>query len=283
MIHHIGSDNRAPFAHRWRTDWVPDQNEPIQISARIQDDAGIIAFIEPVTELILDRTEVSVELCKPYQIPQKWVTRSGEKSEKVDIIGSMDQAVEYQLCWASWSPGYMNGLYVNGQKVFDKEGPLYQYYAHRVTVKDVSALKKGVNIIKTGKTPLHNGQMVHGMEVEWPGIMLLVKYDKTIDSSLDNRFESSSDFTLVNNYPNPFNPSTTIEYNVDNDCRVTLTIRNSNGRLVKTLIDERQTSGKKSVEWNGFNKHGKSVASGLYFAELKTPFWSAIHKLVLVR
>jgi hypothetical protein len=61
--------------------------------------------------------------------------------------------------------------------VFDCEGPKYQYYAHCVTIDDASVLRRGQNILKTGKTPLHDGKMVHGMEVNWPGIMVLVRYE----------------------------------------------------------------------------------------------------------
>ena len=72
------------------------------------------------------------------------------------------------------SSGY--GVYINDHRVFDCEGPKYAYYFHRVTLDDTSVLKQGINIVKTGKTPLHEGQMVHGMEVNWPGIMVLIRY-----------------------------------------------------------------------------------------------------------
>ena len=71
----------------------------------------------------------------------------------------------------------MNGVYVNGRTVFDCEGPRYKYYAHRVTVDDTSMLRRGRNTLKTGMTPRYNGKMVHGMEVNWPGIMVLVRYE----------------------------------------------------------------------------------------------------------
>jgi hypothetical protein len=165
ITHHIGSDVEAPFETVWKTGWLPDQDRQMQVSARVKDESGIITFINPVKKLTLDRRNFSVELCRPYDVPQKWVTRSGEMTEKADIKGDLSQASEYQLCWSSWSPGYMNGLYVNNVKVMDQEGPKYQYYSHRVSVKDPSALVSGVNVIKTGKTPLYDGQMVHGMEV----------------------------------------------------------------------------------------------------------------------
>lgn len=78
--------------------------------------------------------------------------------------------------WASWSPGYRNGLYLNGQRVFDGEGPRYACYTHRVPLRDLSVLEAGENVLMTGLIPKHNGQTVHGMEVNWPGIMLLIQY-----------------------------------------------------------------------------------------------------------
>ena len=49
------------------------------------------------------------------------------------------------------------------------------YYAHRVSVPDPGILRPGENTIRTGKTPLYDGKMVHGMEVNWPGIMVLIQ------------------------------------------------------------------------------------------------------------
>ena len=76
----------------------------------------------------------------------------------------------------------MNGILVNGVKVFDKEGPHYQTCHHRVTLSDVGMFKAGRNVLATGKTPKINGKMVHGMEVNWPGIMVLIQYQKKGDS-----------------------------------------------------------------------------------------------------
>jgi hypothetical protein len=178
LMHHIGSATKAPFEIIWDTSWVPDQKEPLQIAARITDQTGLTYKTQAVTNLSLKRTNRSVELCKPYDIPQKWVTRSGEKTESFDVRGDLNTAVAAQLVWSSWSPGYMNGILINGTKVFDQEGPRYQTYYHRVTLKDVSMFRSGRNILTTGKTPKYNGKMVHGMEVNWPGIMVLIQYNK---------------------------------------------------------------------------------------------------------
>jgi len=178
LMHHIGSAEQDPFDFAWDTSWIPDQKEPMEISARIADRTGLTYQTQAITELSLKRINRSVELCRPYDIPKKWVTRSGEKTESFDVLGDPSDAVAAQLVWSSWSPGYMRGISINGTQVFDREGPNYQTYYHRVTLADVSMFKAGRNVLTTGKTPKINGKMVHGMEVNWPGIMVLIQYQK---------------------------------------------------------------------------------------------------------
>ena len=178
LKHHIGSATRAPWTVEWDTSWIPDQREPMQLCARITDRSGLTYQTPALTGLRLQRPGLSVELCKPYDIPVKWVTRSGAKSERFEVRGDLSQARAAQLVWCSWSPGYMRGIEINGTPVFDREGPNYQTYYHRVTLNDVKALRPGTNTLTTGKTPKINGKMVHGMEVNWPGIMVLIQYQQ---------------------------------------------------------------------------------------------------------
>ena len=176
LMNHIGTVTAAPFEMMWDTSWVPDQKEPFEIAARVIDETGMIRMTEAVTDLSLVRPGLSVELCKPYDIPAKWVTRAGVKAERFDVTGDLDKAVAVQLAWSSWSPGYLYGISVNGKKVFEREGPKYAAYWHRVTLDDTSMFKRGVNVLTTAKTPKINGQTVHGCEVNWPGIMVLIQY-----------------------------------------------------------------------------------------------------------
>jgi hypothetical protein len=176
LMNHIGSADRAPFEVTWDTSWIPDQKEPIEICARITDQTGLTYQTPAVTDLRLRRPDRSVELCKPYDIPKKWVTRAGEKTERFDVRGDLGTATGAQLVWSSWSPGYMRGISINGVQVFDGEGPKYQTYYHRVTLTDVGMIRSGLNVLTTGKTPKIDGKMVHGMEVNWPGIMVLIRY-----------------------------------------------------------------------------------------------------------
>ncbi len=175
LAHHIGTAFEYPYDLTWTTTWVPDQKDEIKIAARVVDNTGLIYFAPAVEGLSLHRN-FRVELGKPYDQPKNWVTRQSAFSSKINLEGDPAKAEAARLIWTSWSPCYANGVFVNGQEILNREGPCYEYMAHDVPIKNLSILRKGVNIIGTGKEPLHDGQMVHGMEVQWPGIMMLVKY-----------------------------------------------------------------------------------------------------------
>ncbi|MDZ4122444.1 MAG: FlgD immunoglobulin-like domain containing protein, partial [Candidatus Cloacimonadaceae bacterium] len=85
------------------------------------------------------------------------------------------------------------------------------------------------------------------------------------------------------NYPNPFNPSTTISYSVPADGKVTLSIYNAKGQLVNTLVSEHKTQGNYQVLWQGKDANGRSVASGLYFTRLVSGGKSITHKMLLMK
>lgn len=173
----LATTTAAPWTATWDTSWVPDQPAPFRLAAWITDGTGLTFFTPAIGDLTFGRDGLSVELCKPYDIPKQWVTRAGEKSEKFRIAGDLDRAVAAQLVWVSWSPGYLHGISINGTKVFEREGPRYAYFAHRVPLSDLGVLQRGENVLTTALTPKYDGQMVHGMEVNWPGIMVLIRYE----------------------------------------------------------------------------------------------------------
>ena len=77
-------------------------------------------------------------------------------------------------------------------------------------------------------------------------------------------------YVLKQNFPNPFNPSTSIEFSIPSSENVNLSVYNLEGRLVKTLVNQNMRSGQHVVEWNGTNEVGAQVASGMYVYQLKT-------------
>jgi hypothetical protein len=90
---------------------------------------------------------------------------------------------------------------------------------------------------------------------------------------------------LRQNIPNPFNPSTTIQYGIDEPSHVSLRIYNVAGQLVRTLVDEYQTPNAAglSATWNGVDKAGQPVASGVYFYKLETDGLVHTKKMVLLK
>ena len=89
--------------------------------------------------------------------------------------------------------------------------------------------------------------------------------------------------TLYNSYPNPFNPITTIQYEIPRIARVTVKIYNILGLEIKTLVNEVQSPGQKSVVWDGTDNQEKSVGSGVYLYQLQAGNVVKTKKMTLVK
>lgn len=87
----------------------------------------------------------------------------------------------------------------------------------------------------------------------------------------------------MRNYPNPFNPETTISFDLPEESDVRLEIYNIKGQKVKTLQSERLDAGNHSVIWNGTNSNSKQVASGVYFYRLTTGKKKLTKKMILMK
>jgi hypothetical protein len=106
-----------------------------------------------------------------------------------------------------------------------------------------------------------------------------------VTTSLGNESQIgiNNNFKLEQNYPNPFNPSTKIDYNVPSTNNVKINIYNSNGELLRTLLNEEQNSGERSVTWNGKDSNGNIVSSGVYFYQIQIGELAAAKKMILLR
>lgn len=90
-------------------------------------------------------------------------------------------------------------------------------------------------------------------------------------------------FSLLPNYPNPFNPTTTIQYALPKAEQVRLAVYNAAGQWVRTLVADYQTAGHYAVEWDATDADGQPVASGLYFYRLQAGAFRAVDKMLLLR
>ncbi|MFA6234372.1 MAG: choice-of-anchor D domain-containing protein [Bacteroidota bacterium] len=90
-------------------------------------------------------------------------------------------------------------------------------------------------------------------------------------------------FDLAQNFPNPFNPSTSISFTVPETMPVRLSIHNAIGEEVRTLFSGVAEAGQHSVTWDGFNASGEAAISGVYFYRLSSGSFSAVRSMTLVK
>ena len=112
------------------------------------------------------------------------------------------------------------------------------------------------------------------------GYVSLYEYEET---SADDDIMVVSN-KLIGNYPNPFNPTTTISFSITQASPfVTLEIFNIKGQKIKTLVNDKLDEGLHHVVWNGKDDVNKPVASGIYFYKLQTGKYTAVKKMVLMK
>jgi|SaaInl4_150m_RNA_FD_contig_31_363209_length_10878_multi_10_in_0_out_0_3 hypothetical protein len=107
----------------------------------------------------------------------------------------------------------------------------------------------------------------------------------SIEAAQAGRIVLPKAFALSQNSPNPFNPSTTIKYQVPDGeaAKVQIVVFNVRGQKVITLVDELKESGDYTVNWNGTSTSGQRVSSGIYFYRMSAGEFSAVRKMVIVK
>ena len=91
------------------------------------------------------------------------------------------------------------------------------------------------------------------------------------------------EFSLNNSYPNPFNPITTLSYELPKNAMVNITIFDLMGRIVNNLVSIRQDAGYKSIKWNGTNNQGQLVSAGLYLYTIQAGEYRQTKKMILLK
>ena len=88
---------------------------------------------------------------------------------------------------------------------------------------------------------------------------------------------------MNNNFPNPFNPLTTISYDLPEDGFVNISIYNVMGIHVKDLVNSQQNAGFKSIQWDATNNRGQQVSAGLYLYTIQAGNFRQTKKMVLLK
>ena len=95
--------------------------------------------------------------------------------------------------------------------------------------------------------------------------------------------DAPSQFVLRPNYPNPFNPTTTIRFDVASRSAVTLRVYDVSGALVRTLVEGDRAAGSYTVDWDGRNDLGNPASSGVYFYRLTAGAFTDVRKMTLIK
>jgi hypothetical protein len=111
-------------------------------------------------------------------------------------------------------------------------------------------------------------------------------FELTIDASglsVENGGFLPDQFQLRANFPNPFNPITSIKYDLPEDAPVSLMIYDITGREIRHLVNETQNAGFKAIMWDGTNNYGHQVGTGMYLYQIKAGSFVQTRKMILMK
>ncbi|MBN2088998.1 T9SS type A sorting domain-containing protein [candidate division KSB1 bacterium] len=106
---------------------------------------------------------------------------------------------------------------------------------------------------------------------------------RTIHEPIEVQIDRPKDFELTQNFPNPFNPVTRIQYQLPEPANVIITIYNLRGQKVRTLVNEKKFAGHHYAIWDGRDQAGQEVASGIYFYHFQSKKYRQIRRMVFLK
>ncbi|MBN1670160.1 MAG: fibronectin type III domain-containing protein [Kiritimatiellae bacterium] len=175
LKHHVGKDGTAPYARNWDTTWVPDQEQPLQLMARIMDTNGVCTMTAAIDNITFARNR-SVRMYKAHNVPERFGVRTGSKmSCKITVDGEPSAARAARLVLSTWSARHSDTdyatIWLNNNVLTQNFGQVH-YYSYDVFPVAPSSIVSGVNTfsIKSDTTE-------HAAEVNWPGPVLLIEYE----------------------------------------------------------------------------------------------------------
>jgi len=109
------------------------------------------------------------------------------------------------------------------------------------------------------------------------------RYGNSIPTGVKSSQDVPREFAIKGNFPNPFNPSTTIEFTLASPGKTTLVVYDIMGRMIRELVSGQILSGKHTVLWDGKDDSGRSVSSGVYIARLTAGNHTAVQKMLMMK
>lgn len=126
--------------------------------------------------------------------------------------------------------------------------------------------------------------IVNGREISlYQSGNITIQNEASIALRIGGESSVPMEFALDQNFPNPFNPSTSIRYHLPGDSHITLKVFDALGQEVKTLVNGFHKAGTMSVTWDGTGNRGETLASGMYFVRLVSGDKSDSKKMILMK
>ncbi|HEX2787986.1 MAG TPA: T9SS type A sorting domain-containing protein [Ignavibacteria bacterium] len=211
---------------------------------------------------------------------QEQLQGQGEQQQEKpkDVIASFSSKIKKSdiiLYWSILNPDRTDYILIDQKK----PGEAVYERLNRFTIKEFDR--------KTQKDSLDVLEFSFRNTVDVNGVYYfkILLFDRNNNQISENEIKMGisgiQDFKLMQNNPNPFNPSTMISYRLFKPTYVTLKVYSLTGKEVATLVDAQQSAGTFTVEFNAINH--PDISSGIYFYKLQTEYSSDIKKMILTK
>jgi len=169
------------------------------------------------------------------------------------------------------------------------KGAIFSYYEFTRPVAERLTDEAWREMLESAAPPVMPEWTANFMDITSPQPSLKFQSDGNLFNKEFTSVESDEEpvipepIILLNNYPNPFNPETTIQFILAEDARVSLTIYNLLGQKVITLTEGQKSAGLHTVVWDGRDESGHDVSSGVYIYSVRVKDMVQVKKMVLMR
>ena len=215
ITNHIGTATNKPYKVIWDNSWVPTQDRSMKIMARIVDATGMCSMTSAVENIHLVRDK-TVRMYKPYDVPKRWSTRVGNTHKcKTDVNDDLSKAVAAKIIMSTWNGVAADEIGINDKKVITRIGKNHDLSYDEFDVP-LNLIRSGTNTLYTHSSITH-----HGIEVQWPGMVLMVRYSRP-EPKIRTANWNFEEIVIDNNPPQPSRITDVEIVDIDNDRRLDL-------------------------------------------------------------
>ena len=175
---HLGTAKSAPYAVTWDNTWVPDQESPMKIRARITDNKGITYLTPPVDNISLMRPDRSVKMYTSPDVPEVFGAYRAQKNEcTIPVQDAVYNLQAARLALSTWSGEELSEIGLNDKKIAENAGYIINY-SHDLIPVPADIIRRGANTFYA-----FSFSDYHKAEINWPGPALLINFKSVNDKT----------------------------------------------------------------------------------------------------